>query len=792
MVKLLKKFLLLCAIVVAGSSQLHANNLAPAVKGAIRQAIAQADSVAIRAILNQHNLTATSALNPNGETLLHMIALASNEDVELLDAFISTDNSEEQVDVNVADNQGNTALHSAAITNKPAFVGRLLASGARSDVTDRENKTPRQLAEEGEYTSIVEIIDEHEAALAAADEEPLGVGAADGDINLSLILVDMTTLAKEGALDPVIGRAPEVTRILEIIGRRKKNNPILVGLAGTGKTAIVEGLANLIVSSEPPDNLKGKTLYSLNVSALLGQPAIEEWISAIIKFAKDNPDVLFFADEIHALARPRGGLVPIDLFKPALAEGTLRLIGATTEDEYLQHIANDMTVARRMMRVSIDEPSLELAALIAMSARDLISEHHDIKITNTAVYSAVTLSAQYLADRTLPDKAIDLLDEAASSVRQGLSMRELQREDLETRLAAAKMTKNVGKYNEDVKEKIKQLRAELKNFNRTQPQKQVNTQTIGELISKKTGIAVEKILQDRHEKVLGLLEKMKEQVFGQDESLEEISEVMLASHAGLTDEKKPLGSFMLKGPTGTGKTETAKQLAAILFDDESNLITVDMSEFAERHTISKLIGSPPGYVGHDNGGDLTSKVMQRPYSVILLDEVEKAHHEVKQALLSLLDEGRMTDARGHVVDFGNTVIMMTVNSPKIEDDFSPEFLGRLNKILTYNKLNRSVMQQLVLKNLAQVNKRLFGKGITVDLDEKTIALLAKEGYDPTYGARPLENKFNSKISVPLARMVVEGQLERGKSYELSLDEQGELQASIIKKNKKAEEEEVEE
>ena len=324
-------------------------------------------------------------------------------------------------------------------------------------------------------------------------------------------------------------------------------------LPGTGKTAIIEGIANLIVSDQAPDNLEGKTLYSLNVSALLGQPAIEEWIAAIIKFAKDNPDVLFFADEIHALARPRGGLVPIDLFKPALADGTLRLIGATTEDEYIQHIAGDMTVARRMMQVSIEEPSLELAALIAMSARDLISEHHDIKITNTAVYSAVTLSAQYLTDRTLPDKAIDLLDEAASSVRQSNSMRELQREDLETKLAAAEMTKNVGKYNNDVKEEIKQLRAELKNFNRTKPPKQVNTQTIGELIAKKTGIAVEKILQDRHEKVLVLFEKMQEQVFGQDEALKAIYEIMLASHAGLTDEKKPLGSFLLRGPTGTGE-----------------------------------------------------------------------------------------------------------------------------------------------------------------------------------------------------------------------------------------------
>ncbi|MDE3269150.1 MAG: AAA family ATPase [Pseudomonadota bacterium] len=781
MAKLVGRFLLLYAVVALGEWQLHANvNLESTVRTAIRQAIEKADAVAITAIFKQHNLTITSALNPNGETILHMLAIGANENIELFDALIA-DGGDEQIDLNVADNQGMTPLHNAALTDKSNLAGKLLAGGATPDVADNQGKTARQLAEEGGYEQVVEVIDESIAAAGAAEDEPLGVGAANSDeVDLSLILINMITLAQHKSFDPLIGRAPEITRIFEILGRRKKNNPVLVGLAGTGKTAIVEGVANLIANGNAPDDVKDKTLYSLNVSALLAVGGdLPLYLQALLDFAKQNPGTMFFADEVHALTRNVGGIVPIDMLKPALAEGSLRLIGATTEDEYRQHIAGDMTLARRMMRVNIDEPSLSLAALIAMSARDLISQHHGIKITNTAVYSAVTLSAQYLSDRTLPDKAIDLLDEAASAVRQGLSMRELQRQDLETQLAAAQVTKHIGTYSSDTKEQIKQLRADLKKFNKTSPASVVNTHTIGELIAKKTGIPVEKILQDRHEKVLSLLANLKKKVFGQDQALETIHEVLLASHAGLTDENKPLGSFMLRGPTGTGKTETGKRVAEILFDDESNLITIDMSEYSEQHAVAKLIGSPPGYVGYEDGGILTSAVMNRPYSVILFDEVEKAHRNFTHIMLQILDEGRLTDSRGHIVDFSNTVIMMTTNSTSIEDDFRPEVLGRIDEILTYEKLNRSVMDKLVLKNLEQINQRLFSKGITVSLDEQTILTLSKEGYSPKYGARPLETVFHRKISVPLSRMIVEGELEKNKRYRLSLDEQGELRATHI-------------
>ncbi|AUN97496.1 AAA family ATPase [Bacteriovorax stolpii] len=656
------------------------------------------------------------------------------------------------------------------------------------------------------------------------DYNALKTENAEGVSEKPTFLTNLNELAESGKLDPVIGRSKEIRAVMEILGRRGKNNPVLVGPAGVGKTAIVEGLADAIVKGKVPDVLEGKTVYSLDLGALMAgtkyRGEFEERLQALLKFIKDqNGQAILFIDELHQLVgagRTDGAMDAANLLKPALARGELHCIGATTPEEYQKYILNDSALDRRFRSVPVDEPTKEDAIEILMGIREKMEIHHGIKISDRAIYDAVFLSSQYITDKNLPDKAIDLIDEASSALKLSAEAMPADLVELEAEIRTKKIyAKSQAKPGETEKEiavlearfkeekekwekevlALKQV-SELKHqldrskFELEQAQRNqdyeaasklkysvipeietklsqsnnnwvLSTQHIANVISRQKGIPVEKILKSKQEQILELESYLKNKVFGQDKALNEIAEVLITAHAGLSDPTRPLGSFLLRGPSGVGKTETAKALAEFLFGSQDNLVRFDLSEFSEKHSVSKLIGAPAGYVGYEEGGILTEAIRKKPYSVILFDEVEKAHHDFSDILLQILDDGRLTDNKGRTIDFKNTIILITTNSKDLEHDFKPEVLGRLDAMLTYNALDNSIMANLIDKQVKLLNERLEGKDLHIELDKKVYEELAKRGYDPRFGARPLQSVFSQIVTRPLSKRVLEGHLEKG-------------------------------
>lgn len=637
-------------------------------------------------------------------------------------------------------------------------------------------------------------------------------------------LVNLNEMAQEGRLDPVIGRSKEIRAVMEILGRRGKNNPVLVGPAGVGKTAIVEGLALAILNNQVPDVLKGKTVYSLDMGALMAgtkfRGEFEERLQGLIKFLKGHSgQSILFIDEMHQLVgagKTDGAMDAANLLKPALARGELNCIGATTNDEYKKYILGDSALDRRFRPVPVDEPSISDSIQILMGLKDKFEAHHGIKISDEAIFNAVTLSDQYITNKNLPDKAIDLVDEAASALKLSaeamppklaemeaniLSLKiksQFEADNLELVSEISKLEKTFAEEKEiwsqevlsmkkmsDLTNQLDRYRFELEQAERTADYEaasrlkysvipeieaqlsstvhewSLSAKDIANVIHRQTGIPLEKILKDQQDNILELEDHLNKRVFGQKLPLHEISETLLTSHAGLKDETKPLGSFLLRGPSGVGKTETAKALAEFLFDTEKNIIRMDMSEFSEKHSVSKLIGAPAGYIGYEEGGVLTEAVRLKPYSVLLFDEIEKAHPDFSDILLQILDDGRLTDNKGRTIDFKNTIIFLTTNSKNLETDFKPEVLGRIDAILDYKALDSSVMGNLVSKQLSALNERLAGKKIELVLGEELVRVLSDKGYDETYGARPLANVFNQMIIRPLSRQLLQGELKEG-------------------------------
>ncbi|HZP26965.1 MAG TPA: AAA family ATPase [Dehalococcoidia bacterium] len=623
--------------------------------------------------------------------------------------------------------------------------------------------------------------------------------------------VDLTEAAKQGKLDPVIGRQEEIKRVMQILNRRTKNNPVIIGEAGVGKTAIVEGLAQRIVAGDVPENLKDKRLLALDIGAMVAgskfRGEFEERLKAVMdEIKRSSGELIIFIDEIHQVVGAGGAEGAIDastMLKPALARGELHCIGATTLDDYRQHIERDPALERRFAPVYVEEPSVEETIEILRGLRPRYEAHHKVNITDEALEAAARLSDRYLTERHLPDKAIDLIDEAASKhVIEAQSMSPDLR-DLQERLAQLNTELEAVAQKQDfeaaarIKQEVAQLQSEYEERKAEWAREHTADMTVTEhdiaqLISSITGIPVSRMLEGESEKLLQMEERLHDRIVGQDAAITAVSDAIRRARAGLKDPRRPIGSFIFLGPTGVGKTELAKALAEYLFDDQDAMVRIDMSEYQERHTVSRLIGAPPGYIGYEEGGQLTEIVRRRPYQVILFDEIEKAHPEVFNILLQILEDGRLTDGHGNTVDFRNTVIIMTsnlgteefqrtgfgflqANKPSasekekltstvekaLRQTFRPELLNRIDEIIVFDPLTEDDLKRIVDILLGEVEERLEERHVELELTEAAKDALVKEGFDPVYGARPLRRTIERRIANPLSRRILANEIGEG-------------------------------